>query len=86
MITSSLDTNQAIYIQEHHREQLFNHIYEEEKTCTDLKKLYEYEFSSEELEKYCSGKIWKDDYAYKHISKLLRKEYEEWKENKKQEE
>ena len=77
---SSLDTNQPIYISEECRENLFKHILEEEQLgCEEIGNLYEYMFSTENLERYCLGATNRADYAYKKISKLLRKEYEEWK-------
>lgn len=88
MTTSSLDKNQPIYILEDGREELFAHILEEEKSKNfddiwgDIKSLYDYMFSAENLERYCLGAIGRADYAYKKIGKLLRKEYEEWKNEK----
>lgn len=85
VITSSLDKNQPIYISEKGREDLFNYILLQEKSETlqrvwkDIEGLYEYMFSAENLERYCLGATSRADYAYKKISKLLRKEYEEWK-------
>ncbi len=80
MTTSSLDTNQPIYISEESREYLFKHILEEEQLgCEDIDGLYDYMFSAENLEGYCLGATSRADYAYKKISKLLRKEYEDWK-------
>lgn len=87
VVTSSLDTNQPIYISEKGREDLFNYILLQEKSDTlqrvwkDIDGLYEYMFSAENLERYCLGATNRADYAYKKISKLLRKEYEEWKVN-----
>lgn len=86
-ILSSLDKNQPIYISEKGREDLFNYILLQEKSDTlqrvweDIEGLYEYMFSAENLERYCLGATNRADYAYKKISKLLRKEYEEWKIN-----
>lgn len=75
---SSLDTSQPIYITEKIREELFEHILEAEKDCEDM----EYMFSAENLEKYCLGAIERADYAYKKISRQLKKEYDEWRKNK----
>lgn len=88
VVTSSLDKNQLIYISEKGREELFNYILLQEKSDTlqrvwkDIDGLYEYMFSAENLERYCLGATNRADYAYKKISKLLRKEYEEWKADK----
>lgn len=88
VVTSSLDKNQPIYISEKSREDLFNYILLQEESDTlqrvwkDIDGLYEYMFSAENLEKYCLGATNRGDYAYKRISKLLRKEYEERKVNK----
>lgn len=87
VVTSSLDTNQSIYISENGREELFQNILAEEKSenlqqvWKDIDGLYNYMFSAENLERYCLGAMSRADYAYKKISKLLRKEYEEWKIN-----
>lgn len=87
VVTSSLDTNQPIYISEKDREALFQKILAEEKSedlqsdWKDIDGLYDYMFSAENLERYCLGATDRADYAYKKISKLLRKEYEEWKVN-----
>ena len=87
VVTSSLDKNQPIYISEKGRAELFNYILLQEKSDTlqrvwkDIDGLYEYMFSAENLERYCLGATNRADYAYKKISKLLRKEYEEWKVN-----
>lgn len=79
---SSLDTNQPIYITEKSREDLFEYILREEKDCENMEQLYKYMFSSENLEQYCFGATERADYAYKKISKQLRKEYDEWIKNK----
>ena len=75
---SSLDTSQPIYITEKSREELFEHILESEKDCEDM----EYWFSAENLEQYCFGATERADYAYKKISRQLKKEYDEWRKNK----
>lgn len=87
--TSSLDSNQRIWIGEEQRKQLFNELITQEineigecNTVADVKaavkKVREYAFSAENLERYCFGDTGAFDYAYNHIRSLLKKEYKEW--------
>lgn len=87
--TSSLDSNQRIWIGEEAREQLFRELLTGEvhgigecNTLADVKATVkeerEYAFSAENLERYCLGDTGALDYAYSHIRSLLKKEYKEW--------
>ena len=92
--TSSLDSNQRIWIEEDAREELFRELLTREvheigecNTLADVKatvkKEREYAFSAENLERYCVGDTGALDYAYSHIRSLLKKEYKSWLESKK---
>ena len=70
--TSSLDTNQKIYIDEKDRNELFDKI-----ISGEYKE--EYAFNTECLERYCLGKTYLPDYAYSHIRSLLKKEFKQYK-------
>ena len=81
-ITSSLDVDQPIYISERTRKELFDYVLNKELSCTneeDKKDWLKYAFSAENLARYCLGSTGRADYAYSHISKLLKKEYGDYK-------
>lgn len=73
----STDSSLKIYISEESRNEIFKDI-DENPDCID------YIFSAENLERYCLGKTHLADYAYSQIRRLLKKEYKEYKEQKKE--
>lgn len=72
MTNESLNENQKIYITEKNRLQLFRKI----EPFGDYTK--EYAFSTDCLERYCSGNTGLSDSAYSHIKALLKKEFKEY--------
>jgi len=72
MTNESLNENQKIYITEKNRLELFHKI----EPFGDYSK--EYAFSTDCLERYCSGNTGLSDYAYSHIRSLLKKEFKEY--------
>lgn len=72
MTNESLNENQKIYITEKNRLQLFHKI----EPFGDYTK--DYAFSSDCLERYCSGNTGLSDSAYSHIKALLKKEFKEY--------
>lgn len=72
MTNESLNENQKIYITEKNRLNLFQQI-EPFGNYTE-----KYAFSTDCLERYCSGNTGLSDYAYSHIRSLLKKEFKEY--------
>ena len=72
MTDASLNENQKIYITEKNRLKLFQQI----EPFGEYTK--EYAFSTDCLERYCSGNTGLSDSAYSHIKSLLKKEFREY--------
>lgn len=73
----STDSSLKIYISEESRRDLFKMIDEIPDGLNDI-------LSAENLERYCLGKTHLADSAYSQIRRLLKKEYKEYKEQKKE--
>jgi len=72
MTNESLNENQKIFITEKDRLDLFHKI----EPFGEYTK--EYAFSTDCLERFCSGRTELPDYAYSHIRALLKKEFKEY--------
>lgn len=71
---TSLDKKHNIYISKHNREEFFDKISNLEKQGENIS----YYFTPDYLEQICFGETDRDDKAYTHIIKLLKKEYKEY--------